>query len=140
MIVRDVFTLLLAFQIKHFLADFPLQGTYMLGKFKTGTAWIKPLATHALVHAAFTFYVCGLYLWLSHSITGVHQLKIAGALALLDFVVHFTVDRIKASPHMLGKFKPGNKFFWWSLGADQTAHHLCHYTIIYLLLRQIGLA
>ena len=60
------------------------------------------------------------------------------------------MDRVKASPKMLGKFKAltanefisatdeqklNNKYFWWSLGLglDQAVHHLTHYFIIYLL-------
>ena len=33
---KEIFILLILFQIKHFLCDFPLQGKYMLGKFKGG--------------------------------------------------------------------------------------------------------
>ena len=65
-------------------------------------------------------------------------------------VVHFTMDRIKASPNMLGRFKPltketyptaneaaikSNTYFWWSLGLDQGVHHLTHYVIIWWLVR-----
>ena len=37
-----LWTLLIAFLVKHFLADFPLQTTYMLGKSKRA-GWAVPL-------------------------------------------------------------------------------------------------
>ena len=37
--VLEIFVLLFAFQMKHFLADYPLQNVYMLGKFKEKKFW-----------------------------------------------------------------------------------------------------
>ena len=153
--VAIIFILLIVFQIKHFLADYPLQNEFMLGKFKD-KGWVIPLATHAGVHAWATFWVSSMFF----TGTGFRGLGICISLALLDFTVHFIVDRIKASSKLLGRFKalsalewnslnvhPGftdkdrmnairsNKYFWWSLGADQMAHHLTHYLIIYLILK-----
>jgi len=164
-----MYELLIIYQIKHFLCDYPLQGQYMLGKFKPWPDFIKPLATHALVHGVATFLIALAF-----------NPRIAFWVALLDTVVHFAVDRVKASPNLLGRFKPltastykmaynmsqglgmisgdsmtdkldqeklkaykiigrkdirANTFFWWSLGADQMAHHLTHYLIIFLLLK-----
>ena len=121
--MEKLFGLLVIFQIKHFLADYPLQTPYMLGKFKGGLEWISPLALHSLVHALFTLAILLAFapsLW---------------ALAFLDFTVHFIQDRIKASPNLLGRFKPDNKFFWWALGQDQMVHHLTHYIIIWLIIK-----
>lgn len=138
-----IFLLLLAFQLKHFLADYPLQTEYMLGKFKPGKGYVLPLFLHASVHAAFTFLIC----W-GIQFPGVGP-KLALGLALLDGGIHFAMDRIKASPRLLGRHKPltakdyptateeqkrGNKYFWWSLGVDQGVHHLTHYIIIAILL------
>lgn len=156
----QVLVLLVLYQFKHFICDYPLQGKYMLGKFKPGYDWVKPLAAHSLVHAAWTFAIVLHF-----------QSKLALPMALLDFVLHFTMDRIKASPNLLGRFKaldannyvgvaemaagvmhvPLNKhdtelkvswakarlkhntYFWWALGLDQMVHHLTHYLIIYLV-------
>lgn len=120
----QIFLLLVVFQVKHFLADFPLQGRYMLGKFKTGTEWILPLALHSMVHMTFTYWIVFLF---------TKDVKLSMAIGFLDFCVHFLVDRIKASPHLLGRFKPEQPYFWWALGADQMAHHLTHYLIIYFM-------
>ena len=117
----EIFTLLVLFQIKHFIADFPLQNEYMLGKMKLN-GWVLPLTCHALVHASITFAIVLIFnanLWW---------------LAIVDLVIHFTMDRIKASPNMLNRFRMDNKFFWWSLGLDQMVHHLTHYAIIYAII------
>jgi hypothetical protein len=75
------------------------------------------------------------------------------------------MDRIKASPNLLGRYKAlsademksilsylptlgeagvqekfgdqlrSNVYFWWALGLDQGVHHLTHYAIIWMLLR-----
>lgn len=146
-----IFILLVVYQLKHFLADFPLQGTYMLGKFKPGWDFLLPLTVHAGVHGIFTLCIC-LYVnpalwWLS----------------IVDFTIHFLMDRIKASPVYLGRYKSlsanefkrvydtyehaqddfakagakkrlrGNVLFWWSLGFDQMVHHLTHYYVIFVL-------
>lgn len=159
--MKTVFFLLIIYQIKHFLADYPLQGKYMLGKFKPYPDFILPLLAHAGVHGLFTFLIVLCF-------RGPH---LALSLGLMDMTIHFVVDRIKASPDLLGRFEAlsktemkriiknkariarkrldhdydwekrtkkklkSNVFFWWALGADQMAHHLTHYLIIYLLLR-----
>lgn len=172
-----IWLLLVVFQIKHFLADYPLQGRYMLGKFKPYPDFILPLLSHGLVHGVFTFLIA-LYLkpW-----------DVALVLAVLDLAIHSTVDWIKANPSIGGRFKyftkqeyidhinymadtqkkidaipdnggqwnqeranlaneryeksvewnekvRSNTFFWWALGADQMAHHLTHYLLIWALL------
>lgn len=156
-----IWILLVIYQIKHLVADYFLQGRYMLGKFAKYPDYIAPLLAHVGVHGAFTLLIasafhCGYAPWL----------------ALLDMTIHFAMDRIKASPHMLGRFKalsaneyreiayeqehyikkfPGtqtslnmqekfnerlksNVYFWWCLGIDQMVHHLTHYLVIYLIL------
>ena len=147
----------LCFEIKHFLADFPLQTEYMLGKFRPGKEFILPLAAHCAVHAAFTL---GILLYFAPHYW---------ALTFLDFGVHFIMDRIKASPKMLGRFdniskheweefsskadcacgeagcnkfmayklerKKSNTFFWWALGLDQMVHNLTYLSIVYIITR-----
>lgn len=117
--ITTIFTLLILFQIKHFLADYILQGSYMLGKFKD-TGWELPLASHVAVHGLFTIFICSLYV----------DLFTATLLGCADMVIHFVVDRVKAAKHLLGRWTYTQKQFWWALGADQTMHHLTHYAII----------
>lgn len=137
-----IWLLLVLYQIKHFVCDYPLQGKYMLGKFKGGNEWILPLLAHAGVHGVATLLIA--------LAVGSHH---ALSLAFFDMTIHFTMDRIKASPNLLGRFKPltaqtymaavkandqaalkGNTYFWWSLGLDQGVHHLTHYAIIWFLI------
>lgn len=134
--IEKIFVLLVIYQIKHFLADFPLQGEYMLKKFEEGWSFVLPLAAHSGVHAGFTFAI---------ALAFTRSFVLAVLLAGFDFVVHFTMDRIKAGKKYLGKFKPltakecpsasalsrrHNTYFWWAIGLDQTVHHLTHYAII----------
>ncbi len=141
-----IWLLLVVYQLKHFFCDYPLQTPYMLGKFKSGNDWILPLMAHAGVHALATFLIAVFF-----------GFKLALALAAFDFVAHFAMDRIKASPNMLGRYKAlsgkeyveimvssmdksendkrlkDNVRFWWALGLDQGVHHLTHYVIIAFL-------
>lgn len=128
--MTELLILLVIFQIKHFVCDYPLQGQYMLGKMKA-TGWKLPLAAHAGVHAIATFTVAYLFLDLAYWLD---NLVFATVLALADFIIHFTVDRLKASPNLGGRFKPTQPYFWWALGADQMAHHLTHYAIIFAII------
>lgn len=176
------FGLVIWAQLKHFIADYPMQNAYMLGKFKK-TGWLLPLAAHAGVHFLFTFFLTLLF---------TESLSFSVLLGGLDFIIHFIMDRIKASPDMLGKYKALNKFeidyitgnlndykqqyedvftgandreaarihdllekrykrqekyvrerweentkFWWSLGLDQTVHHLTDITIAFLIIKHM---
>ncbi len=140
--LEKIFLLLVIYQLKHFMADFPLQGRYMLGKFKDDWSFFLPLSAHCGVHALFTF---GIVLAFTTSPS------LALLLAAFDFTVHFFMDRIKAGKKYLGRFKAlsakefgaasedarrDNTYFWWSLGLDQTVHHLTHYAIIACIVLQ----
>lgn len=128
------------FEVKHFLADFLLQSEFHLGKFKE-KGWVLPLAHHCMIHALGTMLI----------LTAIRT-SAAGVLlmALLDFVCHFCMDRVKASPKMLGRFKGlssreyptatskekwDNKLFWWFLGLDQAWHNFTHLAIVYFVTR-----
>lgn len=124
-----IFQLLVIFQIKHFLADFPLQTEYMLGKFNAKD-WELPLFTHAAVHALMTFGIVMYFLG---------NVEIAAGMMMLDLITHFTIDRVKASPYMFGKYKPDEKIFWLALGADQFLHHITHYIIIFTIIYNLYL-
>ncbi len=119
-IVSSIFLLLVIYQLKHFICDYPLQNAYMLGKFKE-SGWVKPLLAHTGIHAIATFLI-------AFAFTNLFFLSLS--LAAFDLVIHFIMDRVKASPKMLGRFDIKDKRFWWSLGLDQMVHHLTHYAII----------
>ena len=125
--ISMIFTLLVLFQVKHFICDYPLQTQYMLNKGKE-TRWITPLAAHAGVHAWFTFLII-LFIQPDNNLLYL--------LPLVDFVIHFIVDRIKASPKLGGRWNPTQPYFWWALGADQMMHHLTHYAFIYVIIQSL---
>jgi hypothetical protein len=122
-VVSYIFGLLIIFQLKQFLADFPLQNRYMLQKTRSDWSFIPPLALHCAIHAIITLVIALLIipsLWW---------------LAFVDFVIHFTMDRIKAGPRYLGRFRDTNSIgFWMSFGFDQMVHHFTHYWIIWMLI------
>jgi len=137
-----IIALFVIFQIKHFLADYVWQGSYMFGKFKSGPAYILPLLAHVSVHGALTTLIVWAFtnnIWYS-----VYS-------AVFDMTIHFLMDRIKASPNLMGRWKANtngytdkerrdNRLFWVCLGFDQMIHHLTDYVIIYFIIRYILVA
>ena len=119
-------TLMILFQLKHFICDYPLQTPYMLGKLQR-TNWIKPLLAHSLVHGIGTFLIVACF-----------NLSLAYVLAIIDIILHFIVDRLKASPDIGGRFSIDNKYFWWCLGLDQMAHHIINAIFIFIILSSIN--
>jgi len=125
----QVFLILnLAFALKHLLADYIFQTPYMLPKSKLHD-WVLPLALHSAVHAGFTFMITLI------SIIALDLPETHMWIPVFDFVIHFIIDRIKASPNLLNRFTMDNKYFWWSLGVDQTLHHITHIFIAYYIIQ-----
>lgn len=120
----DFFIYLLVFyQVKHFLADFVFQNVWMLQKSRPGWDFVPPLSIHCGIHAGATLAAA---LYLNPSLWW---------LGVLDFVVHFIMDRIKAGPRYLGRFQDiRGKAFWVTFGFDQMVHHLTHIYICIMLL------
>lgn len=129
-IILTTFALLILFQLKHFLADYIFQNEYHLGKFKE-TGWVATLTSHCLYHVVGTVLITALALMQFDVYTIIAMCLILGT---FDFVVHFIMDRVKASPKMLGVYKPNQKQFWWSLGLDQCVHHITHDIIVVVIL------
>ena len=98
-----IWILLIVMQFKHFIADYLLQGKYMLGKFRD-KGWVLPLAAHCFVHFLFTFLIAlGTFVFTNHQ-SPVYFWS-AVLFGLIDFSIHFIMDRIKASPKMLGRYQ-----------------------------------
>jgi len=161
--LQFIFALLVVYQLKHFICDFPLQGQYMLRKFSPDwKVWIPALSAHAGVHAFATLFIV---VYIQRIFMADVDFIFAFKCAVADFYVHFIMDRIKASPNMLGRFKnlsakeyvwmqrlaedpsehdnvhkqmkkafKSNTYFWWSLGFDQMVHHLTHYYIVFFII------
>ena len=100
----------------------------MLGKFLPDYRFVLPLMAHCGVHFVGTFFILICF--------GL-GIKFVLILSAFDFVTHFFIDRVKASPKMLGVFKTDQREFWLCLGADQFGHHIIHYTIILVAVSKI---
>lgn len=111
MTLVDIAIIYLAFRAKQLICDFFLQTSWMA--LEKGNHW-RPLAAHAGIHAAFTFFLMLLFapaLWW---------------LGAVDFIVHGAIDRYKAGLTHKRGWTPAMDKFWWALGTDQEAHNLTH--------------
>jgi len=124
--IQLLFTLLVIFQVKQFVADFPLQFPYMLKKLSKGWEFVLPLSMHCGVHALLTFLIC------------LFTVPALWWLAVVDFLVHFVMDRIKSGPRYLGRFNDVHRSpYWIAFGFDQMVHHLTHLFIIWVLIHNM---
>jgi len=123
-ILVTAFALAVVYQFKHFFADYVLQSDSMMKKANPDWSFFLPLLSHALVHGGFTFVIAWFFL---------HHLGWALALAAGDTLIHFFMDRIKASPRYLGRYRE-NRPYWIVFGFDQMVHHLTHLGIIAALI------
>jgi hypothetical protein len=105
---------MLLLTLKHVIADFVLQTSWMaIGKDQK-TGWALPLLAHCLVHLAVALaliLVIAPRFWF---------------VAFIDFAIHITVDRAKglcASRFGVTQ-ESGNPWFWTLIGVDQALHHL----------------
>lgn len=127
--MKTLLLLLIAFELKHFFADFPLQTVYMLGKGKKGWAWILPLLSHAGVHALFTVAIVAFY-----------NPALCVQAALIDLVAHFIIDRCKATQNLKqGPWEASEKGqllsrYYLYLGLDQMFHKLTYIGILAYIL------
>jgi len=105
---------MLLLTVKHVIADFVLQTSWMaIGKDQK-TGWALPLLAHCLVHLAVAsalILVVAPRFWF---------------VALIDFVIHLAVDRAKGlCASTLGvTLESGHPWFWTLIGVDQALHHL----------------
>ena len=116
MTIETLFLILIAFQAKHFLADYPLQLPYMYENKGKMHGWVRPLTDHAFVHASITIIIV--------MMVSPHLALLLGA---FDFATHFATDRWKASQNK----SPTEASFWIDLGVDQMIHHLVGLFIVY---------
>ncbi|MGV3548455.1 DUF3307 domain-containing protein [Rhizobium sp.] len=118
--------LLVWLQVKHFVADYLLQSRWILadkGHFNRPGGYV-----HAAVHIVGTAPAL-IYIGLG-----------AGLIVLLlaaEFLIHFTVDHLKA---LAGRVRPqslNSARFWAWHGADQLAHHLTYSAILLVVMHTL---
>lgn len=118
---KEIFTLLILFQLKQYLGDFVLQTKYMLQKGAEGWSFLYPLLLHSAIHGTMTmlilFFVSPDYWWFG----------------IIDFLIHALMDWIKAAPQYLGRYNDIRTDLYWRIfGLDQMVHHLTHVGLIWL--------
>ena len=113
--LTQLFLLLILFQVKHFIADGPLQTKAMVDEKGRYGAPLGLL--HAALHCIGTFaviaYVTHYFLW-------------AVFLAAVDFAIHYHVDYLKERTVRYFGWTTNNGPFWWSIMADQMLHQLTY--------------
>ena len=112
---------MLLLTVKHVIADFVLQTSWMaIGKDQK-TGWALPLLAHCLVHLA---------------VISVLILIIAPKfwfVALIDFVIHITIDRAKGICASTFGVNHEHPWFWTLIGVDQALHHLTGFGLSILM-------
>lgn len=139
--IIELMVLLVAFQFKHYIVDYITQfnNDDHYKKFQKH-GWVRPLFLHAFQHGVGSASIAVLYL--SYCSVCSYSLKfitIVLSVFLIDTVIHFSVDRIKASPSFFGKYEYPSKEYFRASGLDQMIHHLTHYGIIFYLVFLISL-
>lgn len=121
MTASSVLIILLAFQIKHFVCDFPLQKFPYMYQNKGKYLHFGGIL-HALVHAIGTAIICELA-------------GLPGWLVLADFIIHYHIDWAKMKLNNKYKLSPTNsENFWILLGFDQLLHQLTYIGMVWMLL------
>lgn len=119
-------TMMLAFFVKHFICDFPLQSTPWMYRNKGSYGHIGGI-THAAIHG----YGTGVVL----AICGAGNGDVLG-MAAVDMVVHYHIDWAKMRLGVSLNLKPDNsEWFWILLGFDQLLHYLTYWFICFEVLR-----
>lgn len=104
--------LILAFTLKHYLADFVLQTNWIAQGKDARVGWLAPLLAHVGIHAALALVIA---------------LAVAPRfwwLALVDFGLHFCVDRGKTLIGRWGGWGVCDARYWWLFGFDQLLHQV----------------
>ncbi len=102
--------LLLTF--KHIIGDFVLQNAWMAYGKDQRKGWALPLLVHCLIHLAVAMVLILIVapkFWF---------------VAVIDFAVHITIDRIKGICSSRFGITLEHPWFWTLIGVDQALHHL----------------
>ena len=132
--------LALMIAIKHFLADWQLQSTWMVhGKRRRGFRFIIPLLSHVSIHGVLTLYVTSAWFIATHPALiqsldfFAHEFPIEKVtlFAGIDAVSHFIIDRSKA---LFERFSENRKFRIELTLLDQFFHGIVYLFVFYYML------
>jgi Protein of unknown function (DUF3307) len=115
----NILILIAALQFKHFICDGPLQTRTMV-EAKSHYGQIHGL-THAGLHGISSLVVLSFFEF---------PLFTVCALAALDAIVHYHIDYMKENVVKLFRWSPKDKYFWWSISADQMLHQFTYIIMV----------
>jgi hypothetical protein len=129
MSLTSLLFLYLAFRAKQLTCDFLLSSWSARDKSKPfGQGGFRALSLHAGIHAAGTLIVMMVFApqfwWLT----------------LVDFIVHFSIDKCKALLNNKMGWTYKDNAYWRLFGVDQEAHNLTHLAYIVLIVVSSGAA
>lgn len=120
-----MFVLLIALQIKHFIADVPLQSHFLAQKCGFEDH-IRPVVYSALIHGVLTIVIfLPAVSW------------IALGFGLFDGVLHFLVDYWRTRLIRYTVYQQG---FWVTLGVDHLLHGLTYVAMAFIATRGLIIA
>lgn len=111
-------TVLIWLEIKHFIADYPLQTLYQLKN--KGTYGHPGGILHSGIHVAGTALA---FLLVPPT------LALGAAILVGEFLVHYHVDWAKENIIRRMGYTATDRGFWWAIGVDQLIHHLTYVAI-----------
>src|SRR5690348_10629609 len=111
--VTVVIAMLIWLQVKHYVADYVLQPGWMIAA--KGNLRKQGGYVHAGIHALGSVP--------AYLIVGLGTLPIV-VLMVIEFVIHYLIDFIKAGLSGRSDAGPSTQSFWALHGADQLAHQL----------------
>jgi hypothetical protein len=121
--------MMLAFTVKHFIVDFPLQKpVHYLNK---GTYGHAGGIEHAGQHALGTLLILAFVLFSSAPELSGKALLLTLGLTTLDGFLHYHIDWAKMNLNRLTGWKPTDDEFWILLGVDQLLHYLTYIFIVW---------
>ena len=112
---------MVAFAVKHVIADFVLQTSWMATGKDAKTGWALPLLVHCAIHgvlAIAVLLVLAPRFWF---------------LGLADFALHLIIDRAKGFCVSTFNVTMDHQWFWWLIGIDQALHHLTGFGLAVVL-------
>ena len=116
--VAPLIAWMLVLTVKHVIADFILQNSWMAMGKDARTGWALPLLAHCAIHGALATAIFALVVprfWY---------------LGLVDFAIHITIDRAKGWVGNRFDLKlEKNEWFWTLIGVDQALHHLTDFAL-----------
>lgn len=139
--VTQIFLILIAFEVKQFICDYPIHPTFILKRFQTDGN--RAFILHALAHACLTFLIC--------FFMTTAELPLIFMLASLDFLIDFMLAIFRSRTQLIAHWRPldleefmlasrrdkvRHRLFWAAYGLSRTIRHLTALGILYILSEQ----